>query len=69
MMQNSLVISLIVQHRKLVLDEAKQKKHRYEPYVNYLAPVPRVARKRSGHQVKTTSVDFVEALNGYYAIK
>ncbi len=46
MFQYQMVNTIVGWERRLQVEEEKRKNHRYEPYVNYLAPLERSRQER-----------------------
>jgi hypothetical protein len=59
MIQSQLISSVIMWERRLTLEEERRKNHRYDPYVNNLAPLQHSRKERTDGKEDQVSTNFV----------
>lgn len=63
MIQSQLITSVNEWERRLEFEEERRKNHRFEPFVNYLAPLQRARKEKQARKDSRAPTDFLNTLS------
>jgi hypothetical protein len=63
MIQSQWITSVLVWERRLAFEEERRKSRRYDPYVNYLAPLQHPRKERMDGKENQAPAKFVKSLS------